>query len=32
LHRSPWASLKTIPLFIPLRHYSFESLTLHKTP
>jgi hypothetical protein len=31
LHRRPWAFPKTIPTLIPLRHYSFESLTL-QTP
>jgi hypothetical protein len=32
LHRRPWVLSKTIPSVIPLRHYSLESLTMHKTP
>jgi hypothetical protein len=32
LHRRPWVLSKLIPLVIPLRHYSLESLTMHKTP
>jgi hypothetical protein len=32
LHRRPWASFKTTPSVITLRHYSIESLTMHKTP
>jgi hypothetical protein len=32
LHRRPWAFPKTIPSLIPLRYYSFESLTLQKPP
>jgi hypothetical protein len=32
LHRRPWAFPKTIPSLIPLRHYSFESLTLQNPP
>jgi hypothetical protein len=32
LHRRPWVLFKLIPTVIPLRHYSLESLTVHKTP
>jgi hypothetical protein len=32
LHRRPWVLSKLIPSVIPLRHYSLESLTAHKTP
>jgi hypothetical protein len=32
LHRRPWVLSKSIPSFIPLRYYSPESLTAHKTP
>jgi hypothetical protein len=32
LHRRPWVLCKLIPTVIPLRHYSLESLTMHKTP
>jgi hypothetical protein len=32
LHRRPWVLSKLIPTVIPLRHYSLESLTMHKTP
>jgi hypothetical protein len=32
LHRRPWVLTKLIPSVIPLRHYSPESLTSHKTP
>jgi hypothetical protein len=32
LHRRPWPFPKTIPSLIPLRYYSFESLTLQKPP
>jgi hypothetical protein len=32
LHRRPWVLSKLIPTVIPLRHYSLESLTAHKTP
>jgi hypothetical protein len=32
LHRRPWVLSKPIPSVIPLRHYSLESLTVHKTP
>jgi hypothetical protein len=32
LHRRPWVLSKSIHSFLPLRHYSLESLTAHKTP
>jgi hypothetical protein len=32
LHRRPWVLSKLLPSVIPLRHYSLESLTMHKTP
>jgi hypothetical protein len=32
LHRRPWVLSKSIPSLIPLRYYSPESLTAHKTP
>jgi hypothetical protein len=32
LHRGPWVLSKTIPLVIPLRNYSPESLTVQKSP
>ena len=32
MHRRPWVLSKLIPSVIPLRHYSLESLTVHKTP
>jgi hypothetical protein len=31
LHRRPWVLSKLNPTVIPLRHYSLESLTMHKT-
>jgi hypothetical protein len=32
LHRRPWVLSKLILSVIPLRYYSPESLTAHKTP
>jgi hypothetical protein len=32
LHREPWILFKLILSVIPLRYYSPESLTTHKTP
>jgi hypothetical protein len=32
LHRRPWVLSKSIHSFLPLRYYSPESLTAHKTP